>query len=141
MRTGMRRLPAILLVVLAGLILHRAFALEARTGPAQLPPQVASLIGTWEGVWEQELPSRLVVTRVSLHGPTPLIVYRWIDYPRRAFAERPVSVRATLLPSGGVQWTHVGGYSLELSPDGRTLTGTRNAGRVVARVVMRRVAS
>ena len=54
--------------------------IEIVTPPSDLPPAVAAFSGRWEGVWEGELESILIVEEID--SQKAKVIYAWGDAPR-----------------------------------------------------------
>ena len=101
-----------------------------------LPPEVASLAGVWEGARGQIFPSRLVVEKI--HPEWASILYAWQDDPNGQFKAGWVRTRAKVLPGGTLHWRHPGDFTFELSEDYTALVGKKNqAGRTITIVLHR----
>ncbi len=97
--------------------------------PAEnVPSEVASLAGVWEGARGQIFPSRLVVETV--HPEWANILYAWEDDPNGQLKAGWVRTRAKILPGGKLHWRHPGDFTFELSEDYTALVGRKDqAGR------------
>ena len=73
---------------------------DARVAPPakNVPSEMASLAGVWEGTRGQVFPSRLVVEKV--HPEWANILYAWEDDPNGRFQAGWVRTRAKILPGG-----------------------------------------
>ena len=101
-----------------------------------LPSEVASLAGVWEGTPGQVFPSRLVVEKVYPEWAS--ILYSWQDDPNGRFQAGSVRTRAKILPGGALHWRHPGDFTFELSDDYTALVGKMDqAGRTIT-IVLRR---
>ena len=101
-----------------------------------VPPEVASLAGIWEGARGQVFPSRVVVEKV--HPEWANILYAWEDDPNGRFQAGWVRTRAKVLPGGKLHWRHPGDFTFELSEDYTALVGKKDqAGRTITFVLHR----
>jgi hypothetical protein len=95
-----------------------------------VPAEVASLAGVWEGARGQVFPSRLVVEKV--HPEWASILYAWEDDSNGQFKAGGVRTRAKILPGGRLYWRHPGDFTFTLSEDYTTLVGKKDhAGRAI----------
>ena len=101
-----------------------------------VPPEVASLAGVWEGARGQVFPSRIVVEKV--HPEWAAILYAWEDDPNGRLKAGWARTWAKILPGGKLHWRKPGDFTFELSEDYTALVGKRNqAGRTITIVLHR----
>jgi len=94
---------------------------------SDIPIEITSLLGKWEGDWDGELNSFLIVEKVDLEKAR--VVYGWGTYPdwninRRGYTRRIANI---IMRDNG-PWLEIEDrwdtYSFHLSTDLRTLSGT-----------------
>jgi hypothetical protein len=138
---GLTTVPALIGLVLVLTALGPAQpALSPDTRVAQpaknVPPEVASLAGVWEGSRGQVFPSRLVVEKI--HPEWASILYAWQDDPNGRFRAGWVRTWAKILPGGKLHWRRPGNFTFELSDDCTALVGKKDqAGRTITIVLHR----
>ena len=101
-----------------------------------LPSEVASLAGVWEGAPGQVFPSRLVVETV--HPEWANILYAWKDDPNGRFQAGWVRTRANIFPGGALHWRHPGDFTFRLSDDYTALVGRKDQAGRATTIVLRR---
>jgi putative ABC transport system substrate-binding protein len=106
---------------------------------ADLPPELATYSGTWEGAWGGILQSRLVVEKIDTESARA--VYAWADHPQGRFKGGWIRVRAKVLPGGKLQWGKEVKFTFEMAHDRMSIEGEREeAGGYISIVIMRKVA-
>jgi hypothetical protein len=107
---------------------------------ADLAPQLAAFSGTWQGRWGAQLPSELIVERIT--STRAQVVYAWGQVPRylQAGWQRLV---VPVTPDGKLQWDvqAVQGVSFifTMSADRKTIAGERLAPNGGATITMTRI--
>jgi len=91
-----------------------------------IPEQIASLLGKWEGDWVGKLNSFLIVEKVDLEKAT--VVYGWGNYPpwevyARGYTRRFAKILTSEEGSRLELSIRNGKYSFQLSKDRKTLYG------------------
>ena len=111
------------------------------TPPAtDLPPEIAAFSGTWEGLWNGVLPSRLVVE--SIDAESARVVYAWADYSGQCLKGGWVRVRATVRPGGKLLWGSEQRFTFTMAEDRMHIEGEREepaGGREISTVMMQKV--
>jgi hypothetical protein len=108
------------------------------TTPAtDLPPDVTAFFGTWEGIWDGGLASRLVVEEID--ATSARVVYAWADDPQRHLKGGWVRVTTKVLPEGALQWGTDETFTFKMSKDHRSLEGEREQGEHISRVTMQKI--
>ncbi len=107
---------------------------------ADLPPELAAYSGTWEGIWDTGLKSRLVVEKIDAESAR--VVYAWADHPQGRFKGGWVRVRAQVLPGGKLQWgdKRKFTFTFEMARDRMSIQGEREEAGHIVTVIMRKVA-
>src|SRR5262249_16217281 len=104
---------------------------------ADLPREVAAFSGTWEGVWNNVISSRLVVE--DIHADSARVVYAWADSPQGRFPGGWMRVDAQVLPGGKLQWQSKESgatFTFTMAKDRMSLAGEREVGGDVVMTVM-----
>ena len=105
---------------------------------ADLPPELATYSGTWEGAWGDILKSRLVVEKIDAESARA--VYAWADHPQGRFKGGWARVRAKVLPGGKLQWGGKVKFTFEMAQDRMSIEGEREEAGYISIVIMRKVA-
>jgi hypothetical protein len=135
-------LSAILTLVLIGgapsaTILPAPPELHITVPAADLPPEVAAFSGTWEGTWDDVLPSRLVVEEIDTESAR--VVYAWADHPQGRFQAGWARVRARVLPGGTLQWGSDGKFTFTMARDRLSINGKWEEAGHIATVIMKKI--
>ncbi|MBI4537625.1 MAG: hypothetical protein HY712_06680 [candidate division NC10 bacterium] len=104
---------------------HHATMAETRI--ASLSPALASetsgLSGVWEGVWDGQIPSRMVVEQQHPEWATVLLA--WGEGKKGSVTPGSMRLRAKVLPDGRIHVDHPVHLTLTLSEDRMNLVGTK----------------
>jgi hypothetical protein len=135
-------LSAILTLVLIGgapsaTILPAPPELHITVPAANLPPEVAAFSGTWEGAWDDVLPSRLVVEEIDTESAR--VVYAWADHPQGRFQAGWSRVRVKVLPGGTLQWGSDGRFTFTMARDRLSINGKWEEAEHIATVIMKKI--
>ena len=105
---------------------------------SDLPPEVAAFSGTWEGIWDGVLLSRLIVERID--WTSARVVYVWADDPGGYFKAGWGRHAANVLPGGKIQWGRDLRFTFTMSKDQMSIAGEREQGGRINTVTMKKVA-
>lgn len=73
------------------------------TPDANLPKEITSFSGVWEGIWgDMLLPSQLVVEQIDLKQA--IVVYGWADHPQGRFKGGWSRQTAKVIPPRTIEW-------------------------------------
>jgi hypothetical protein len=104
---------------------------------AGLPPELAAFSGTWEGAWDDVLPSRLVVEEIDTESAR--VVYAWADHPQGRFQAGWSRVKAKVLPGGTLQWGSDGRFTFTMARDRLSINGKWEEADHLATVTMKKI--
>jgi hypothetical protein len=102
--------------------------------------EVAAFSGTWEGRWEGDVPSRLVVERIDAEWAR--VVYAWGDDPGGRFKGDWERVPAKVLPGGRLQSVDDAlktTLTFEMAQDRMNIQGQHDAAARGTKVRMQRI--
>ena len=104
---------------------------------ADLPPEVAAFSGTWEGAWDNVLPSRLVVEEIDTESAR--VVFAWADHPHGRFQAGWSRVRAKVLPGGTLQWGSGVKFTFTMARDRLSINGKWEEAEHSSTVMMKKI--
>jgi hypothetical protein len=135
-------LSAILtLVIIAGVpsatILPAPPEVHMTVPAADLPPEVAAFSGTWEGAWDNMLPSRLVVEEIDTESAR--VVFAWADHPHGRFQAGWSRVRGKVLPGGTLQWGTDVKFTFTMARDRLSINGKWEEAEHSSTVMMKKI--
>jgi hypothetical protein len=110
------------------------------TSPASdLAPELAAFSGTWEGAWNGNLPSRLIVERID--ATSARVVYIWGAGEGGAFPAGWYRFKASVFPGGKIQfqWGTIR-FFFTMSKDQTSIAGIRESPGGIDSVSMKKVA-
>ena len=103
-----------------------------------LPVRLAAFSGTWQGRWDGELLSRIVVERIDAHSAR--VVYMYAAAPDGSFPAGWSRLTADVSPKGSISWGFRGvRFTLTMSRDRTSISGRRDFPGGENFVTMRRV--
>ena len=102
-----------------------------------LPREVAAFSGTWEGAWDDVLPSRLVVEEIDTESAR--VVYAWADHPQGRFQAGWSRVRAKVLPGGALQWGSDERFTFTMARDRLSINGKWEEAEHMSTVIMKKI--
>ncbi len=136
---------ALLIVIVAGCAAGAiGTALPTPTGVNIAPPdpglapELAAFSGTWEGIWDGVLASRLIVEQID--ADSARVVYIWGDDPGGYFKAGWSRSRATTFPGGKIKWGGQIRFTFTMSRDRMSIEGERETQGRVNTVTMKKVA-
>lgn len=110
----------------------------AITAPASdLAPELAAFSGTWEGIWDGALPSRLIVERID--ATSARVVYIWGADPNGYFQAGWGRYNASVVPGGKIQWGRVNRFVFTMSKGRTSIAGERESQDRISTVTMKKV--
>ena len=105
--------------------------------PAGLASELAAFSGTWEGMWDGILQSRLIVETIDTKSAR--VVYVWGDHPSGAFKAGWQRYKAKILPEGKLQWGSSVEFTFQMTKDRMSIKGERVRAGVISQVTMKKV--
>ncbi len=103
-----------------------------------LPPSFGRFLGTWEGVWDSGVKSRLVVWHIN--RATAMVVYAWSDDPAGGFKADMMKQVALVDDSGRkITWGSQPEFTFRLAKNDSVVEGEWEKGGVVSSVRMTKV--
>jgi hypothetical protein len=103
-----------------------------------LAPELAAFSGTWAGVWDGVLPSRLTVENIDAESAT--VVYAWGDDPGGYFKAGWQRYMAQVLPGGKLKFGSADiKFTFALAADRMSIRGERERGGRLNTVTMKKV--
>lgn len=120
------------------LALPRLPGLPVIPAAREVPPDLAGVLGTWEGTWDSGVVSRLAIREIN--SAAAMVLYAWSDDPQGGFkADYTRQVALVYGPERALTWGTSPRFTFRLSGDGKTLRGEwEKEGRVSA-VLMRKI--
>jgi len=107
---------------------------------SDLPPGVAAFSGRWEGVWEGELESILIVEEID--SQRAKVIYAWGDAPRWRTDKGYYRYVAKVIPGSRTKIEWGGGerpkYTFEMGKDFKSIRGVREFRNSYAKITMKR---
>ncbi|MBI4236849.1 MAG: hypothetical protein HY696_00350 [Deltaproteobacteria bacterium] len=107
--------------------------------PSDLAPELAAFSGSWEGIWDGVLPSRLIVERID--ATAARVVYIWARDPNGYFQAGYSRHSAKVLPGGKIEFGGSGRpyFVFTMSRDRTSIAGERESQGRINTTTMKRV--